>query len=352
MRERAFGMVLGPLFATFVVLLTWRPSAGQQQDTAPPAEVKRSDAAADDLDEMLEWLPEDSETLIVARGPFQLEALSDDNDPEERIDRIWPRMASALLASIRKGKLVEPLKSHPVSLAIEGSRRFRAPTGLGMMRFEGCQIIRFESDLKVDGQKLMDGALQAADKRHKIGEYDVAEFTEPFEQDVWQIFVARPKPDLLLVASDEKYLREVLDRMGHDKQESRAFPPEIPEWKHVEKQEKVWAIRHFDRHDPEAFLNPLDEIGSEFADDPMATGLVFRLSNDSRVAAISYLGGAAVVRGLKQEGLSLPSPSDKPFDVKIVQPGAVEFSLRLEDAETDGYFLFVLLALLGHGVYV
>jgi len=100
------------------------------------------------------------------------------------------------------------------------------------------------------------------------------------------------------------------------------------------------------------FVNPLEEIGSNFADDPMATGLVFHLSKDARVATIAYLGGDAAVRGLKQEGLSLPSPSDKRFDVKVNLPGTAEFSLRLEDAETDAYFLFVLLALLGHGVNV
>ncbi len=301
---------------------------------------------------MLPWLPADTETLIVARGPFQLEIPPSDFGQDGRIDRIWPRAACGLLASIDDGRFVEPLKKHAVKLAVQGSRNFRAPTDLGIMRFEGCQIIRFEDDLKEDGLQLMKELLESTARRHTISGTDVAEFAEKFNLDVWQIFVARPKPELLVVATDEKYLQEDLSRMTGADHKTRAFAAGIREWKHIDKQEKSWAMRHFDRNGAARVHNRLAQIANDPGGDPEATGLTFQLSADRQVAKVIYLGGDAAIRALERSGLSLESSKRAKFDVRVVRDSAVELSLRLEDRETEGYFLLMLLDLLGHSVVI
>lgn len=341
--ERGFRRVLATVLVAFTAVVPDSRCCAQEQN-------KPNAAAADHLDEMLGWLPADTETLIVARGPFHVEVLPSDFGQDGRIDRIWPRAACGLLASIDDGRFVEPLKNHAVALAVQGSRHFRAPTDLGIMRFAGCQIIRFEDDLKEDGQRLMRELQESAASQHTISGTDVAEFAEKFNLDVWQIFVARPKPELLVVATDEKYLQEVLSRMTGADRKTRAFAAGIPEWKHVDKRGTFWAMRHFDRNDAGRIQNSLAQIANDPGGDPEATGLTFQLSADRQVAKVVYLGGDAVIRALERSGFSLETSKGAKFDVRAIGDGAVEFSLRLEDRETDGYFLLMLLHLLGHSV--
>ncbi len=62
------------------------------------------------------------------------------------------------LLNFKNGGLGEFVKGKTVSLAIEGSRRFRAPRALGLMRYEGCLVIVFIPTVSLDGAAFMQGS--------------------------------------------------------------------------------------------------------------------------------------------------------------------------------------------------
>ena len=93
------------------------------------------------VDDILWWLPEDTETLMVTQGPFAVGAESRAID----VDALGLD-ATAQLITLSIGddhfdpELAKTLRKRPIALAVHGSRRFRAPNGFGMMRYEGALI--------------------------------------------------------------------------------------------------------------------------------------------------------------------------------------------------------------------
>lgn len=196
----------------------------------------------EDLEQVFRWLPVDTETAVVARGPVTLEK-HDPGRETPSLDRILGSLPVYLLTTISKGAYVDPLAGRAIRLAVEGGRHFRSPAGLGMMPFEGCQILVFEKDLGKDGEDLVAAMTKAVESR-KIQGHDVFTFTEKLQENRWTFLVARPRGDLLLVATQEEFLTEVLKRFARPPA-SRALPAELPEWKQVDTAAPFWAIRHY-----------------------------------------------------------------------------------------------------------
>ncbi len=57
----------------------------------------------------------------------------------------------------------------------------------------------------------------------RVGQVDVVEFRDKLEQDVWTSYISVPRPDVLVVATNLEYLREVLNRTT-TRAGARAFP--------------------------------------------------------------------------------------------------------------------------------
>lgn len=252
--------------------------------------------------------------------------------------------------------LLERLNSRKVAFAMEGSRHFRSPSELGEMPYEGCNIVVFVSDIASLGDAFMKDSKNAGAKFEEVEGQRVAVFQEKLEEDVWTALVAFPKPNVLVVATSRDYLRDVLARIG-GKTGPRALPDELPEWKYVNTRVRCWGLRHYDK--AQANLDPSSPIGGEksanFPDDK-AIGLVFNF-DPVREATITYLSGAKDVLGIVQEGL-FPAQSDPDSikDLRIryreIAPGVVQGSFDLVQSEPVWYFTFVLMAVLGHGVYL
>src|SRR5438128_12101330 len=109
------------------------------------------------INDILWWLPEDTETVSVVRGPIKVEAVkpSADMPPLEFVDRALRSMPLAALQTIKKGIFFKHLEGQGVLLSVEGSRRFRPPKSLGGMLFEGCSIAILEQDLAREGNALI-----------------------------------------------------------------------------------------------------------------------------------------------------------------------------------------------------
>lgn len=311
----------------------------------------------------LSWLPADTETLIVANGPFSIPPRESETDEtrtcllsKEEINENFEALPTALVG-LPKG-LIKKLNSRKVAFAMEGSRHFRSPSELGEMPYEGCDIVAFVGEVSSLGDAFMQDSKNVATKFEEVEGQRVAVFRKKLEEDVWTTLVAFPKPNVLVVATSRDYLREVLARIG-GATGPRALPDELPEWKYINIHNHCWGLRHYDKS--QANLDPSSPIGGEksanFPDDK-AIGLVFNSdAAPGRGTTITYLSGSKNVLEIVQEGL-FPAQSgpDSIKDLRIlyreIAPGVVQGSFDLVHSEPVWYFTFVLMAILGHGVYV
>jgi hypothetical protein len=337
-----------------VVSVVWLGSRAAGDEKGNFAKIEPiGPPAALTVNRILEWLPANTETLIVARGPYQVEAVDPDqvkDAPLAKLLKMWPMS----LLTIREGVFQKLLVGQSVSLAVEGSRRFRGPKELGMMPYEGCQIISFRQNLGPAGDRFMD-ALRKTSKAQQIEGIEVIAFDEKMEKDIWHILFARPSPEVLLCATDVSYLAEVFRRM-RQREEPRALPPDLREWRQVDTHARFWAIRHFKR--PVGMLrdltSPFHPIGAGGPNQPDedAIGLTFSFDSGD-TAHIKYLSRNKHALQLTRKGwgnlssVGLPAPK-----IHEAAPGVVEVTIDVKAEGASRGFLFILLAALGHGICV
>jgi hypothetical protein len=289
------------------------------------------------------------ETVIVAKGPFDIPKPSAEQLKFDEAIRFLPL---GPVSHVQDGALYKELAGQKVLCAIEGSRRFIAPRNLGSMPYQGVHILQF--DLTADSALLKAfGAFQEkAEKMIELADERVAVFTEKLEADVWSFFISHPQPGVWICATDRGCLEETLKRIGR-KPDRRALPADLPEWKHVDINARVWAIRHYRKESAENDpSSPLRPKAAANVPDPDAVGLVFwyRPESDKR-ARVRYLSGAKNARRLATKSWRHPREGLTPV-IRQVARGVVEITISVSDERTVPMFMLALLGILGHGVYL
>ena len=319
------------------------------------------------LQEVLSWLPEDTETISVARGPFDLNSKVVQSKPEEdenenrpvtELELVEPFEGLPLsLFGFKDGVLIQHLKGKRISLAIEGARHFRPPKDLGEMPYEGCAIALLVDDFDTNMASFVKQNRKSILKVDQIEGQVVAVFQEKLENDTWTAFVAFPNKNILAVATNRDYLREVLARL-QGKKGQRALRNDLPEWRYVNTDLQFWGLRHFDR--TQAKLDPSSPFGGQksanYADEK-AIGLVYAFDRSSgKTAKITYLTGDTSL-GSRPDAtlLSMGKGSEAAaLDIKYreIGPGVVEGSYTLKNTGQVSFFFFVFMGMLGHAVFL
>ncbi len=331
--------------------------------------VRDSHERPDRLEEILWWLPSDTQTLIVAQGPWRVEIpeVGQADAGFEGHDLGLVESIRSMVSGFSRERRGGESRIPPVAFAMEGSRHFRSPNKLGMMLYEGAQIVVFQQPVGPAAETVKRSLTKRFDhpffdgdpvlNQEKIGGHEVLWYEQRVNGDVLTRYITLPRPDVLICATNRGYLSELLDRMSK-KGATRAFPDELPEWKYLDAKKPIWAIRHYDRKD--AASDPSSPLAGEQraanVPDDQAVGLVFTLdAGKSEVANITYLSGNTnaldVARSVCQNGVE-----NVRADVRNVAPGVVDISLTLKGQmgrESSGsMFLLLLLEALGHGVYL
>jgi hypothetical protein len=302
-----------------------------------------------DVQEMLHWLPVDAESLIVVNGPLPFPG---DTSADFTFQESCKFLAVGLATAVQDGLLCKQLKGQKIEIAVEGRRRFRSPKGLGMMPYEGCEILRFDDSSDAALKEAFHTCLEQAKDTIRLKDMQIAVFTDRWEDDDWTFFVTRPQPSVLLCATNRAFLEQVLSRMKEDPTD-RAFPDHLPEWRHVNVEAGVWALRHYKKdeaaNDPSS---PHCPRAGEHLRDSEAVGFVFWCDAASADVAIArYLSGAENAADIVTKGWYLPSENLTPR-IQEIEPGVIEISAPVAGNGAGGAFLFRLLAYLGHAVFL
>lgn len=328
-------MIPQPILAIALVLVTLLRVTGwaEEKGTKLPERI----------DEVLWWLPADTQTVLIAQGPFPFEPA----DEREEVTLVKSLLQAC---SAMRSDYAKAVQGRVISLAVAGGRRFRRPKHLGLMPYEGAHIIVFCDDLGAVGETLMESLSQRADKTETLSGRPVMKFEGMCEADIWTLYVTRPKANVLVWATSRAYLSEVLDRMA-SRAGVRALPEDLPEWRHCDVSRRIWAIRHYDHKDaPDDPSSPLGGEKDATVPDAQAVGFVFALEPGK--AHVKYL--SENVNALK---IAKEFWTDQVLNqlVRPGEPGVVEISVSLDGQEarsSTGTFLFHLMVMLGHGVYL
>lgn len=330
---------------TLLMVLTATPFAWAD-DPKTPVEAEQR------LKQVLNWLPPNTETIIAAQGPFQIR-MTDLEQTRRPLAEQLESWAILPLHDVRKGKFLKALEGQTVLLALEGARHFRAPFRLGLCPYDGCQILIFDDKFADAGDKLMQSMKEkrgGANRVHKDEQQEILAFDEDWEEDRWTIFIARPKPNVLLIGTNRQFVTAVLYLMGSPK--LRPDVPklsDLPEWKHVDTKARFWAIRHFDpgnaSNDPTTPLTTQRRGANN--PDPQAIGVTFSFdpSQEPQTTVIRYLSKnndrQAILKRLTRFG-----------EMSVEGDDVTKISLLVPDGISIPNFDGILLMLLGHAVFI
>jgi hypothetical protein len=296
------------------------------------------------FEKVLEWLPEDTETLVVSNGPFQFAESSD--KPTKPLP----------LAKTLEGVVCYPFGMSPeggkklvgreATLAVEGARKFRGPKSLGMWHYEGCHILVLKSGLDDSWSKAL---AAGATKVQKISGHDVHCFEKKQgipPEDPWTYYFVHPKPNVLLCATDSGYLTETLQRMDQGGAK-RALPDDLPEWKQVDRTARFWAIRHYTK--PRAG----EPIESPHHLELVASGFTFSFNpakepETADSLKIKYLTDNEAAKAAIEKLWNF-DPTALSATVQQGAPGITEVTAKFAPDKPE-LFGFLLLANLGHVV--
>jgi len=330
-----------------IPLVSWATAQTPGAELRPP-----------DVQEVLSWLPSDTETVIVANRPPVLSGLLDFQRPPELFTK---EVAFALMPLtplwLKNGSLNGYLKDQTATLVLQGSREFRLPTGFGPMHFQGCTIIVLANDFSELWNLFLRGSSADALKVEEIEGQKILVFREQLpDGPVWTTFVGLPKPNILIVGTDFEYVREMLSRMRGNAG-PRALPESLSEWKYLDATAQFWGLRHYDR--AQAKGDPSSPIGDreigEAYNDKQAIGLVFSFdAAKGKGPSITYLSGNDRLSDEPERGiLSMGYEGGKlGITYRKLGPGVVEASYNVEAAGAIFIFSFFLGWMLGHGVSV
>lgn len=319
--------------------------------------------SGEEIQRVLSWLPADTETVIGANGPFVLpDTTAEVNETEngkssdQEIEEEFRGIPLGLF-SYKKDIFAKHFKGEKVLLGIEGSRQFRYPSGLGEGPYQGCAIAIFVNDITDRTDSFMNDATTAAIRMERIEGQKVAVFQEELETDTWTTFIAFPKPNVAVAASDRDYLVEVLARIN-GKTGPRALPESLAEWKHVNIQDQFWGVRHYSKKDTQ--LDPTSPFrlgGLPGFADQKAIGLTFDFDpGKSKTAMITCLSdNEKILELLKRNFFPLRfEPEAKELNIRYqqVEKGVVVGSFDLKRQESANLFALELLMLLGHEIFI
>jgi hypothetical protein len=320
--------ILGTGMALFAAVNT-SPDPGHRDQNVSPVTA----------DHVLSWLPLDTETVIVARGPFSVLAR-----PAEKELRFAEFLEATILTPFQmfdNGE-IRPLVGQSVSLAVEATRRVRLPLGQSdfcPFLYEGCHILVFAPELDKIGERFMAWLKSRAKTTLSIAGQRVLVVEQMFGKKACSFLFVRPRPNVLLFATDKGYLEDCLTRMRAPDRK-RALPRELPEWKEVNTGARCWAVRHFARDqfsaaDPSSPVSQVSVVG----EDSRAIGMTFWVDRTcSKMAQARYLSSnpkaVQIVKGYWHrpgQGLNVR--------IARLKPEAISITANVDDVNAESLLL-------------
>ncbi len=322
------------------------------------------------------WLPPDTETVMVVRNPItdpkEKERITNLNRHADQLQQI-----GADLPDIDNTQAKELFSKSKITLSIGSAQAFKAPTGLGGGKYQGAKILVFAKENRLIANQIMTEYKKNKHRRIIIEGFEVLAFDNETTQHMSKLnnFVFAPKEGVLVSATDERYARKMLERIKSSST-VHAIESNLPLWKELNTNSNFWAIRHYNRssmpfdqttkiysaslprstkEEDEGMRVDMKAIGLTVENRP-DNMIVIRFFSDDQSALQDKvaLWKRMITRPRNNQQVANAAASDKnsqsTFKSSIDQNMAtIEFKISDRD---DGSMLLVILAALGHLVYI
>lgn len=287
--------------------------------------------AGERMNQVLHWLPADTETLFVLQYPTVLHA---QDSPEIAGDGPARQYAFERLRALNNGDVYRRLQGKTVRLAVAAARDMPGSgTRLGMIPammpdIDVTYTYFFTEPLGQDVMGEPDVASNVGPVWRGTAKVDAGEPWTPGrrvraqrEDSSW---LALPRPDLLIVCSRRETLEKLVQNIGRGIEEKpdRALPESLSIWQQVDRKAKFWALRSYPG--------------------PAAGGVTVRFDVETGELDIRYLGGAA-------KSPNLDPTESQQFKTTQMQNGVWQFEASIR--ERGDFPFHVAAAMLGFGVY-
>jgi len=251
--------------------------------------------ASDRVNDVLTWLPSDTETLLVYQEPFVISA---EDSPAMFYGRPARLYATDRLMALNEGQLYRQLQGRTVRLLAAGLRNMRS-RGVGvpslMPEADVAYFYFFAEPLDPDLLGVPELSVEKQSLWRRTAKIDVngplkagVRERSQREDETW---LALPRPDLLVAASSRDFQIEILGRIARGPS-TRALPSSLPEWPQVDRKAGFWGLRHYS--DPEARhdnSNPRGKDSEAAQSDAKALGATVQFDMDNNVVEVRYLSG-------------------------------------------------------------
>lgn len=202
-------------------------------------------------EQLLYWLPEDSELLAVGT-PATAQA-----NPSKSFS-LFTQVVTKNASMFEKlsDRVLETNKlflDSKVAIALHSARRFQMPKGIGVGSSDSADILVFKDESKSLSRLVIEkirtqqvATLQSEGTDILVFDdapFTFARFCAGSNKEIAQ-FVCSPAEGVLISSNRIDFMRELLIRM-RDSSAARSFPSSIPEWKLVDTSAETWGFRHY-----------------------------------------------------------------------------------------------------------
>jgi len=195
---------------------------------------------------LVSLLPADTETLIVARGPFHY------GMGQAQVNSSFEKFA---IAGTTAGIGIEDLEKirnkvieDEISWSITGIRAARTPNSYGMGAVPSINLTAFSDKNVTSATKIL---VILRDSCHAVESFDGVEilsFYWPFNgMGCHPVhYFCSPLDGVIINGTNISMVRESIQRLKVEPND-RALPEDLPEWKLVNSKSKSWWLRHCDK---------------------------------------------------------------------------------------------------------
>ena len=288
------------------------------------------------VDQILWWLPVNTQTLIVKNV-----ALKSGEPPDDMDLLMTPPCDTSLL---RKAIPCYRAISLNVVLQIEGLCCFRKPQEFGMLMYEGATVSVTKDSID---SKTCSSLLGGASHFYVFRGIKVSVFDTKMPMQESRIWACIPQKDVIIFATDRGYLETLLQRIG-SRSSTRALPATLQEWNYINKSHSVWGMRHYDSNDVSSDpTSPLAKQVGLFIQDEGAVGMAFGIDRGKNAYGVVHVTSNVKAIARYRDYWNHEQLPQKP-QWRELSPGVLEIFQAQSDGHINNVFKLLLFCVLGH----
>lgn len=201
------------------------------------------------VNEILSWLPRDTESLLVIQKPSIIRA----SDPVLKLAQV-PHMLSMFgrLMAVDDRKVFRQLDGSTVTLVVNAALNVKTKGTLVESDEISAYVLSEPVDVRQLGpfaETLNNRPIWRSPRRLDLGISGLSRAGQPADpKEVWYTLA---QPDMLVISWKRETMLDFLARVesGGHTDAGRALPDSLPEWTKVNRTRSMWGLRHFQQHD-------------------------------------------------------------------------------------------------------